>query len=191
MPRSVDGAEALLFRLPQQRRCQRHVDDVGDDGLWRQARKVDRRRRLAVHAERGRVDEEAGTGNDLGKRRHRMCLHRRAEAIGQFPRPLGGAVHHMDRLDPGPGCLITARLAPPHRESLRPRCGSHPLAFRPDWRRSTPVGVRRAGFSIFEPEACWAAPSSALSSSGPIGQRKAVSLCGIVTFRRKNRFFLP
>ena len=44
----------------QQRRLQRHIDEIGNNGiLWQQAN-IDFKRGLAVHAERGRVHQQPG-----------------------------------------------------------------------------------------------------------------------------------
>src|SRR5580704_8750842 len=53
----VGGAQAFGFCRFEQRRDQRHIDQIGDNGVTGQAPNIDPEFRLPGHAERGRVDQ--------------------------------------------------------------------------------------------------------------------------------------
>ena len=90
-PEPVGGGEAAGAGGRQQRRFQRGIDQVGDHGVTRQRLEIDGERRLAGHAERGGVDQQAGAAEQMRQRRLVRRLHRRAEA-------------RLQRLAPAPAC---------------------------------------------------------------------------------------
>ena len=55
---AVDRCEPARSCLREERRLERNIHQVGDQGAFRQRREVDGERRLSGHAQRRRVDEE-------------------------------------------------------------------------------------------------------------------------------------
>src|SRR3546814_3926210 len=64
---TVDDNTAAGPRLRQQVGLQRAVDEVGDHRIARQRSERDVKRRLPGHAEAGRVHQESGAGEGVGR----------------------------------------------------------------------------------------------------------------------------
>ena len=95
-------AEAIDQRIAappggdQQRRLERRIDDIGDQGLGRQGREIEIERRLAGHAQARRVDQQDGPGEDLAPRHPGLHRNPRAVHDGQGLGPIRRAVDEAD-----------------------------------------------------------------------------------------------
>ena len=169
----------------EQRRLERHVDDVGDRGLGRQRAEVERERRLARHAERGGVDHEPGPARSVGQASQSTAARRRPRRA-PVSRPARGV--RLATTDRGEAALAQAdddragrAAGPEHQRAARPRPAGRRLwsrlARKPSgrcWRRGSGRRPR--------PPAC--SPRRSFSARGvsAVGERaKAASLCGMVT----------
>ncbi len=129
----IDDPVSPGARGRQQLGLERAVDDIGDDGICRQRRKIDVERVLAGHAEAGRIDEQAAArkrsmpvlpvdhldGRPEGLSQRLGAVARAVgeedargalveKAVQDRPRRPAGAEHHH-----GPPPLIPVRAPPP------------------------------------------------------------------------------
>src|SRR5580700_8175500 len=95
----VGGAQAFGFCRFDQRRDQRHIDQIGDNGVTGQSPNVGIEFRLPGHAERGGVDEQGRVVEQVIQLFPRGDLQTFEEALAQSFGALRGAIDHRDALD--------------------------------------------------------------------------------------------
>ncbi len=94
----VGDLQSAAARGGQQRRLQRHIDEIGDHGGGRQQADVDRKRRLAMHAERRGIHQQARARQHLADRLPGDRMHV-AELVGQRAGAIERSVGQMHALD--------------------------------------------------------------------------------------------
>ena len=186
----VDRFQAARLGGGQQRRLQRHIDDVGDDGMRRQSGR-DRARSAGwpVHAERRGVDQQTGIAEqfagspqaDAPKRRRR---NDRASSCARAD------VRLTTRMSPTPrafSACMTARAAPPAPSTTARRRSPSPARARRDWRQSRARRCCRHAASPSSNHSVLTAPIASAASSRRSTSAKAASLCGMVTLPPRSR----
>ena len=132
----VGGPQSARARRCEQRRFQRHIDEIGDHGFRRQQADIDLERRLAVHAERGGVHQQPRARQHVVDGIPRDGMHAGAELIGQRPRAFERPVCQMHALD-------AALDQPEHHRARRAAGAEHQ-------RIGGGVPSRRAGVEIID-----------------------------------------
>src|SRR6202035_5702465 len=95
----VGSAQAFGFCRVDQRRDQRHIDQIGDNGVTGQSPNIGLEFRLPGHAERGGVDEERRIAEQVVQLVPRGDLQTFEEALAQDFGAVRAAVDHRDALD--------------------------------------------------------------------------------------------
>ncbi len=95
----VDRLQSAPPGRGKQRRLQRHIDDVGDDGAVGQAVRIDGQLHIAMHTERRGVDQQAGIAEQFARRLEPMRRNAGTEAVGQLRRAGESPVDDADILE--------------------------------------------------------------------------------------------
>jgi hypothetical protein len=98
-PETIDRPQPTRAGLPQQRRLERRVDDIGHHGLRRQGGEIEHEVALPCHAERGGVDEQARAGEEALRLVEAARLDPLAEGGAQCGGAVEAAVDHLDAAD--------------------------------------------------------------------------------------------
>src|SRR5438067_3761485 len=91
---AIDRTMSALARGPEERRLERHIDDIVDHGAALERREIDAQALLARHAERRAIDEQV-----RGREQRRQRFHRvraRVKSCRQFLRARQRAIDDVD-----------------------------------------------------------------------------------------------
>jgi hypothetical protein len=84
--------EAARSRCPYQRGFEWNIDYIADHGIRRQRPEIDGERRLALHAERSRIDEKIGADKRAGEIGEIHNFDRPAKLQSKLRRSLFGTI---------------------------------------------------------------------------------------------------